>query len=750
MRIAIAYAIAAVIAATVALSAARRLDSLPPGLTAEYSSSSAGAGTGRAPFTRIEAPPSTTGLVEAWGGSPPGVFGATWVGSIAIVRGGTYTFAINADAGSAAFIDGRAIFDNVRYRNDQFASGSIDLARGAHTVFLSYAHDGGAPRLDFLWAQDHGPLESVPAWALRPRKVGTLRLMLSIVLGAAPVVLGWAWAAVLAAVGAVAATAAAAATRRSLERHGLWRELRWILAGSLALSLPGIWWGLPAPWVPIELTPTFVLDGLSQHFGHGWFDAYPPFHYYVLAAAISPMLTLQALAGVNIHGTAGHTILVLVFRLVSVAAGVGIVIAVCLSGAHAFGKRAGLFAAAIFAVTTPFLFYSKTANVDVPYLFWFALSLMFYLRLLDTLRLADFVLFAATATFAVCTKDQAYGLYLLAPFVVVEQLWRTNRRQAVAQPLRRALLDRRLAAAAITAAALFAACHNMLFNLNGFLDHVRFIVGPGSENYRQFEPTFAGHWELLRVTAYLIQVSMAWPMFVAGMAGLILAVAMPRHRRMAAWLLVPVVSYYLGFIDVILYNYDRFILPMCLVLAIFGGFAVDSLLEWSGRWRLSAVSAVAAMFAYTIFYAGTVDVLMIGDSRYEAEAWMTANVGSSDLVGVTELPELLPGLDRVRSLNISTIAELEQSRPRYFVINADYARSAMRSGVPGTHWAELLDGLDKGALGYHVVTRFRRPAPWPWLPGAHPDLVGARQEIQVFSVLRDINPMIEILRRDEE
>ena len=567
------------------------------------------------------------------------------------MRDGTYTFAINADAGSGAFIDGRAIFDNVRYRNDQFASGSIHLTRGAHAVFLVYAHDGGAPRFDFLWAPDHEPLESVPAWALRPRKVGTLRLMLSILLRASPVALGWAWAAVLLAVGAVAATALAAATKRVLERHGVWRELRWILGGSLALSLAGIWWGLPAPWVPIELTPTFVLDGLSQRFGHGWFDAYPPFHYYVLAAAISPMLTLQALAGVNIYGIAGHTIMVLIFRLVSVAAGIGIVIAVCLSGTHAFGKRAGLFAAAIVALTTPFLYYSKTANVDVPYLLWFTLSLVFYLRLLDALRLADFVLFAATATLSICTKDQAYGLYLLAPFVVVEQIWRMNRRQGVTHPFARALLDRRLIAAAITAAALFAACHNMLFNFNGFLDHVRFIVGPGSETYRLFEPTFAGHWELLRLTVYLIQVSMAWPMFLAGTAGLILAAATPRHRRVAAWLVIPVVSYYLGFIDVVLYNYDRFVLPMCLVLAIFGGFAVDSLLAWSSRrrpWVPWMTSAVAAMFAYTLVYAGTVDVLMIGDSRYEAQKWMAANVGRTDLVGVTEYPELLPGLDRVQ------------------------------------------------------------------------------------------------------
>ena len=57
MKTGVAYAVAAVVATTLALSAARRLDSLPPGLTAEYSSPSPIAGAGRAPFTRIESPP---------------------------------------------------------------------------------------------------------------------------------------------------------------------------------------------------------------------------------------------------------------------------------------------------------------------------------------------------------------------------------------------------------------------------------------------------------------------------------------------------------------------------------------------------------------------------------------------------------------------------------------------------------------------------------------------------------------------
>ena len=308
--------------------------------------------------------------------------------------------------------------------------------------------------------------------------------------------------------------------------------------------------------------------------------------FYLLSAAWSPLLILSALDRLTFDGPAAYTALVVISRLVSVAMAGGIVAAACVCGTRAFGPRAGLIAAAIVAVTAPFLYYAKTANVDVPYLFWWALSMVFYLQLLETGRRRDYVLFAATATLSVCTKDQAYGLYLLAPFVIVEQIWRVERQAGMPRAWLRALADRRIVAAAVTAGVLFALCHNLVFNADGFMEHVRFITGPGSGAYRVYEPTLAGHLELLRATIHLIEISMGWPFFVAGAIGLALAIATPRLRRMAIWLLVPVVSYYLGFINVILYNYDRFVLPMCFVLAIFGGLACDRLLALAARRRL--------------------------------------------------------------------------------------------------------------------------------------------------------------------
>ena len=94
------------------------------------------------------------------------------------------------------------------------------------------------------------------------------------------------------------------------------------------------------------------------------------------------------------------------------------------------------------------------------------------------------------------------------------------------------------------------------------------------------------------------------------------------------------------------------------------------------------------------------------------------------------------------------------------VLSADYARA-----VPlHTDWGELIAALQQETAGYRLITRFRASSPWPWLPDGHPDLVGPRAvppndgrdivpfdiaKTGVFSILRDVNPTIEVFRRTE-
>jgi hypothetical protein len=191
----------------------------------------------------------------------------------------------------------------------------------------------------------------------------------------------------------------------------------------------------------------------------------------------------------------------------------------------------------------------------------------------------------------------------------------------------------------------------------------------------------------------------------------------------------------------VLYNYDRFVIPIGFVLSAFAGFAFDRAL--SARLpRRAAAAGVAVVFAYALIYASTVDYLMVDDSRYGAGRWMETNIGQ-DIVAMSEPPELLPGLARFHSIELHTIEELQRERPAFFILNADYARAA----EPGSEWARLVEGIVQGRLGYRPVAHFRNQVPWQWLPLGHPDLVGRREEKTVFSVLHDINPTIEIYER---
>jgi hypothetical protein len=738
----------AVVAATLltgALGLAERFDPLPQGLTATYFPNTTW--TPPAALSILESQPTADHISSAWHGRPPDQFSAVWVGAVVTLYEETYTFATVSTDGSWVIVDGRPVVDNGGRHAPTMATGSVHLSRGAHTLEIRYFQASGGTHLEFLWARDGSGFEPVPAWALRSRtSQRSGRLLTSALVSLSLAGMEWLWVGLLV-VGAAAVIGSLLARVRVLVAQVCeWRGLRWILAGSLVLNLVGVWWGLPGRWVPIEMAPEYVLDGLSRRFSQGWFDVYPPFHYYVLSVAISPMLLLQYLGRLSLYNTVSYTLVVVIFRVVGVAAGLGTVVATCLAGTLAFGRRAGLFAAAIMALTTPFVYYSKTANVDGPYLFWYALSLVFYLRLINGAAQRDYVLFAASATLAVCTKDQAYGLYLLAPLLIVYQIWQVNRHIALRHAFGRALGDRRLIVAAMTAVVIFAMCHNLIFNFRGFLDHVRYITGPGSKGYRVFEPTAGGHIALFRLSAHLIKESLGWPLLLVCLAGVAVAALTPRNRLILVWLGAPVVSYYFGFIDVVLYNYDRFVLPICVVLALFGGLAIERFLGPGARrsWR---TVAVAVVLAYTLLYVSTVDALMVTDSRYAVRRWLRAHTGPNDVIGTTGLPQYLPRLDDLRTADIGTLEDLARQHPRYVVLNADYARAV----APDTSWGQLIGGLQQRTLGYRPIMRFRseRPWPWRWLPAAPADLVGPRRETIVSSVLRDINPTIEVFQCEE-
>ncbi|HEV7502981.1 MAG TPA: hypothetical protein VGQ33_23345, partial [Vicinamibacteria bacterium] len=191
------------------------------------------------------------------------------------------------------------------------------------------------------------------------------------------------------------------------------------------------------------------------------------------------------------------------------------------------------------------------------------------------------------------------------------------------------------------------------------------------------------------------------------------------------------------FLLIVLYVYDRFLLPVALVLALFGGLALARLVRepsWARR------GAVAAVLAYGLARTVSVDLLLTRDSRYTVEDWLRREVGSVPLVAAVGPLEYLPRLDGLHWRRLGpSVVRLAQVRPDVVVVNADYARRADDGTGEKAFYAALADG----SLGYEVALRRRTD------PATLIDTAGLRRDgpDHIWSNLDKADPEIVVYRR---
>jgi hypothetical protein len=711
-----------VVLATIVVSATLHYDRFPAGLAATYESLGGPART----ITSIDAQPTTERTVAIWGTPPPDAFNGTWRGVIYVPHGGPYAFATRADGESSIYLDGRKILENGWGQPDTTVKETVRPDAGPHNFTVNYIHNGGPIHVELLWARDGEALAPIPADAFAGRRVSSWHFFFIRSLARIERPLRWIAITLILIAGGVFGARAMA---RYLARWGAAPALAWIVAASTILNLVGITWGSDGAWGVLEVTPAYLLGAISARFMHGWYNAYPPFHFMLLAVAISPIVVLDTLGRLSVNTLIWIQTMLLVSRLVTIVMAAGTLVAIYFAGARAFNQRAGLFAAAMFALAAPFVYFAKMANVDVPYMFWFAIALTFYMALLRGDDTRDYVGLAVATALAICTKDQAYGLFIAMPIALVVSKG----------------LNRKMMIAGAVSIVVFALGDNVVFNYSGFVDHVRFIIGPGNTAYRVYDRTLTGHLQLLAMTLRALKWTWGWPFSIACVGGIAIALADVRARRAAIWLLLVVAAYYLSFINVILYVYDRFTMPMALVLALFGGVAVDALLNARVP-RAVRTGLVGAAFAYTLLYSANVDILLLRDSRYSVERWLATQTLAAphDLIASNVHSAYLPRLYGYRYGDVLSVEELQIAQPKFFILDVDY----MRGEAPDSPFGKMVSALEDHKIGYSKVFAARSRSPLGWLPDAHPDLVGDRVEPIFVSNLRYINPTIEIFQHD--
>jgi 4-amino-4-deoxy-L-arabinose transferase-like glycosyltransferase len=652
-----------------------------------------------------------------------------WKGFVIFPGRDAYRLVVHATTGVRVELDGATIIDPDAVRREA----RVQNSRGLHELRVRLTGDDAARAPRLLWARgDATPLD-VPRVLLVSDVVSQAEMRQRIWLAAlapyAPLALSL--------LGLALVTLAGAAVLRRTFDAGLGPAWIWIAVGVLFGT--GLLWGLPDPygWAPDELNPAAARDALDMRFGGGWATLYPPLHFALFAAADAPFFLFIALGLGEFTDLRFYTFMYVAGRALSLAMALGIVAMTFSLAREIAGARAGAIAAAVLVAALPLTYYAKTANLDVPYVFWMTLSMVFFSRAVRDGRARDFYLLALTATIAVCTKDQAYGFYVLPALYMIVGRWlpRASARRGI--PPARVLAG--MAALVIAGVVIL---HNVPFNARGFVEHLRIMAGPGSERFRMFEPTLAGHAGLFVSAFRQIAEGMSWPLFLAAIAAVIVAIR-TRHAAIT-WLLLPVASYYLTLIAVVGYHYDRFFLGAFVLLAIAAGWWID---RWTRagvafrRWRL-ALAGAAFVYAFTRVIA--LDVLMVRDSRYEVERWMVARAGSDDRVVAAGVQTYLPRRSRVLYQVIAQdVAELDGVRPEYVIVNPGF--SARRE--PDSRRHEMYDALRSGAAGYDLVLQHRTRLPWSPL---NLERRFVDPDHDQFSNLTKINPLIEIYRRRAE
>ncbi len=505
-----------------------------------------------------------------------------------------------------------------------------------------------------------------------------------------------------------------------VRRPRLW--LAALFAVALALFATGMWWGMPhwVGWSGDEMHPNSWPQALSFKAYRGWHTRYPPLHFAVLQVLSWPLRL--GLGAAEVSPTQRIVWLIFFSRAVSLLLALGTLALVYRVGREVYDRRSSLFAAAIVMCVAPFVYYAKMGNLDIPYIFWFTLSLLFYVRILKRHRLRDYVLFGLAAAAAVCTKDQAYGLYGLAPLLILWSLtlsWAQREHGArggvlnVLRGLGRALIDRRFLGAAAAAVVGFAV-FQMLWNWNRFALHVRLLLGPMSDNYQDYENSPEGHEALLTLFLRQIAFCLNPALALVCTAGVVWTVwrlwKRPSRQKagdepfLIASLVFLIVSYYVTFLSLILFSYDRYILPIALLLAFPGGRLLGALAAPRGRFVMLRRVAVAALFGYSLVYAASVDARLLADTRYAIEAWVREHAPSPQAARSAVAIGRRKHIPRFRWIAWDRVLRtrgklLARQRPAYVAINVSDFR----------HESEIqfYQRMLRGELGYSLVMLHR-------------------------------------------
>jgi hypothetical protein len=420
-----------------------------------------------------------------------------------------------------------------------------------------------------------------------------------------------------------------------------WPHLALLTVGCLGLYLYGIGWGLPNvnDWANLSLAPTKPLS-FAKHllYGERWLFHYPPLHFIVLALVYSPyvlylLLTggLQSPTDVYPFGLADPetslSVLILLARLVSVVMGVGLVLVNYLTVRRFYGAMAGLVSSILIASSYPIVYYAHSATVDIPHLFWLALALYSFVRLIESFQTKWYLLLALFTAFAVGTKHPAYAFAIgLIPSLVYLHYRNFVERHPGHSPVA-AFLDRRFVYASCLFGVTLILIFNPILNWDGVAAHISHHTERsirGSWTIQAASGRLRGHLDLVGDYVEYIRQSNGLPVFVLMAAGFLYCLV--RYPKQSLIIGLPIVTYYVLYLKNFGTNHLRYVLPVYLLCTWQAGkLAADALATRSmPRWVPRV--GLALIIGSSLLYGATVHYMYAHDARYDAERWIGQHI----------------------------------------------------------------------------------------------------------------------------
>ncbi|HEV3480108.1 MAG TPA: glycosyltransferase 87 family protein [Gaiellaceae bacterium] len=353
-----------------------------------------------------------------------------------------------------------------------------------------------------------------------------------------------------------------------------WLALAVLLVAAAVLRLVGVRYGLPFPLLnPDEanVVPRAWRMANGGGFDPGWFD-YPSLLMYVLAP-------FQLWADEPDY---------LAARLVLVGLSVAGIAAAWWLGNRAYGFLAGFVAAAVTAVATAHVEYSRTAVTDVPLTLGVAATLALLVRR---------QLIPAGIAIGLTAAFKYPGFVLFVPLVIAG--WGRWRRLAVA--------------AGLAPAAFLAASPYFVVHLGDAVGDVLRVQRDGRRGWLGFE---SDHWTPIAFVDRLWE--SVGPILLIALGGLAVALA---RRTLADRVLAAFVAVYFLTLLPLDAHFDRYVLPL-----------VPPLGALAGRFRALAPISLLLLAIPLVWSIRETRPLVRTDTRVVAHDWMDRNLTPGVLV----------------------------------------------------------------------------------------------------------------------